>query len=238
MNFTREPIIETIISPKEGYKLLVRNSKGVGQGEYTVDAVEVVSFGRAFFLRCLEGPRCFVLPVTDYEVIEMRETRVVLKNAPMERTIKIGGGREASPRAPREEASQEVDTAAPTSASPVSEERTDKRRDRRRHRRRRMEERQRAPESQPLGEGEAQTSAPPVLTRVFPPPTTLISETLSRYKSKETSPTPPSPAEEGKEVSKRPPSEGSDGEGDGESMHRFSFSTESVSFYAPDRDLY
>lgn len=49
MNFTREPIIETIITPKDGYKLVVRNSKGDSQEEYHVDAVEVVSFGHSFF---------------------------------------------------------------------------------------------------------------------------------------------------------------------------------------------
>ena len=43
MNFTREPIIETAITPKEGYKLVVRSSRGVGQEEYAVDgAIEAV----------------------------------------------------------------------------------------------------------------------------------------------------------------------------------------------------
>ena len=31
VNFTREPIIETVITPREGCKLVVRNSKGVGR---------------------------------------------------------------------------------------------------------------------------------------------------------------------------------------------------------------
>ena len=63
MNFTREPIIETIISPKEGYKLLVRSSKGESrQKNIIVDAVEVVSFGRAFFFRSLERPKAFFVP--------------------------------------------------------------------------------------------------------------------------------------------------------------------------------
>jgi hypothetical protein len=97
VNFTREPIIETIISPKEGYKLLVRNSRAAGSSEdYYVDAVEVVSFGRGFFFRSLERPKAFLLPVSDYEILEVKETRVALKNVSHDRNIKIGGGREAS----------------------------------------------------------------------------------------------------------------------------------------------
>ena len=74
MNFTREPIIETIISPKDGYKLLVRNSKGENFEEHYVDAVEVVSFGRAFFFRSMERPKAFLVPVSDYEILEVKDT--------------------------------------------------------------------------------------------------------------------------------------------------------------------
>ena len=49
MDFTREPIIETVITPKEGCKIVVRSSKSNGQEEHFVDAVEVVSFGHSFF---------------------------------------------------------------------------------------------------------------------------------------------------------------------------------------------
>ena len=94
MNFTREPIIETIITPREGYRLIVRSTKHASDEEFTVDAVEVVSFGSALFYRSLEKPHPFLLPVADYQVVEGKESRVVLKNAQFERTIKIGGGRE------------------------------------------------------------------------------------------------------------------------------------------------
>jgi hypothetical protein len=80
VNFTREPIIESIITPKEGCKLVVRNSKGVGQEEYFIDSLEIVSFGNALFYRSNERPKSFLLPVTDYEVLEVRDTRLVLKN--------------------------------------------------------------------------------------------------------------------------------------------------------------
>ena len=79
MNFTREPIIETVITPKDGYKLTIRNSKGGSQEEYSVDAIEIVSFGQSMFFRSQERPKTFLLPVTDYEVVEVKETRVVLK---------------------------------------------------------------------------------------------------------------------------------------------------------------
>ena len=59
VNFTREPIIESVITPKEGCKLVVRNSKGVSQEDNFVDAVEIVSFGSALFFRSLERPKAF-----------------------------------------------------------------------------------------------------------------------------------------------------------------------------------
>ena len=93
MNFTREPIIETIITPKEGYKLSLRRTSTETQEEFVVDAVEVVSFGHSHFFRSLERPKSFLLPVSDYEVIETKETRMVLKKATVEKSIKIGGGK-------------------------------------------------------------------------------------------------------------------------------------------------
>ena len=59
MDFTREPVIETIVTPKEGCKLVVRSSKGASHEEYFVDAVEVISFGNASFFRSLEKPKSF-----------------------------------------------------------------------------------------------------------------------------------------------------------------------------------
>ena len=94
MNFTREPIIETIITPKDGFRLTVRSSKGQSQEEYSVEALEVVSFGNALFFRSSEKPRSFLLPITDYEIIESREPKIVLKNHTIDKTIKIAGGRE------------------------------------------------------------------------------------------------------------------------------------------------
>ncbi len=214
MNFTREPIIETIISPREGCKLLVRSSKGGGQSEeYYVDALEVVSFGRAFFFRSMERPKAFLVPASDYEVLEVKETRVALKNISHERQIKIGGGRDASMRHPQREpvperesepvAAEEEQPAQPQEAgmeAPMGS-RMEKRRDRRRRRHRRSDEdwaeRRTQQETQapqqpeaeqklPGGGGEDETKvSSSMFSSLIPPPPTLISETLSRYKDKE-----------------------------------------------------
>lgn len=197
MNFTREPIIETIISPKEGYKLSIRSSKGDNSEEVLVEAIEIVSFGSALFYRSLEKPKCFLVPVSDYEVFEVKETRVVLKNANIERTIKIGGGRDAPPRPPREEPVQHTEEDEGRSSEEAPMEQRQKRDRRRRHRRRSddrppmqqqssEEGHDRAPADNAVDEGggakdETKVSSS-MFTHLFPPPTTLISETISRYK--------------------------------------------------------
>lgn len=103
MDFTREPIIETVITPRDGYKIVVRSSKTSGQEEHFVDAVEVISFGGTTFFRSLERPKAFLVPASDYEVLEVREARVVLKNVGLDRSIKIAGGRETPMRSSRED---------------------------------------------------------------------------------------------------------------------------------------
>lgn len=212
MNFTREPIIETIITPKDGCKLVVRSSKSEGQEEYTVDAVEVVSFGQALFLRSTERPKSFLVPVGDYEVVEVKETRVVLKNASFERTIKIGGGKEAPIRREAVEKSQDDSDASDDHPEEQSGgNRFDRKRDgRRRHRSRRrpQDERDAAPrateESAPQ-ENTLPTEAPAAprqkeegqvnhFTSLIPPPKTLISDSIKKYKdmqAPETSPEKP-----------------------------------------------
>ncbi len=219
VNFTREPIIETIISPKDGYKLCVKSSRGVSTEDYFVDAIEVVSFGRAFFFRSLERPKAFLVPVTDYEVIEVKETRVALKTTVHERSIKIGGGREAPVRVQKEvivDKSEDMDSSFSEASQDLSEESgvevtsdgrgDNKKRDRRRHRRRRLAEERREwveKEKQDLpgtsapmdvkspskegggNEDEAVKVSSSIFSTLFPPPQTLIAETIGRYKDKE-----------------------------------------------------
>jgi hypothetical protein len=225
VNFTREPIIETIISPKDGHKLLVRNSKGENFEEYYVDAVEVVSFGRAFFFRSMERPKAFLVPASDYEILEVKETRVALKNVSHEKNIKIGGGREASMRPSHREAKEapslpteeELPAVQPTSEETALEtaieSRMERKRDRRRHRRGRRgheeRERGREREAEPKAEASSEEAEDPsqeegkgssLFSTLIPPPPTLISETLSRYREKE-----PHEHKEHEEEEKAPP---------------------------------
>lgn len=211
MDFTREPIIETVITPKEGCKIVVRSSKNMGQEEYFVDALEVVSFGSALFFRSLEKPKAFLVPASDYEILEVREARMVLKNVGLDRSIKIGGGREA--KAPKEPAIEKAEPSEAVEAAmagaeeqPSGENRSEKKRDRRRQqRRRRGREEQPKEEAMPgagpqtiegepafaeaaISNGESKTSegspspTPTVMRVLLPPPPTLISETISSYK--------------------------------------------------------
>lgn len=179
MNFTREPIIETIISPKDGYKLVVRSSKASGGEEFAVDAVEVVSFGNALFFRSQERPKPFLVPVTDFEIVEAKETRVVLKNASFERSIKIGGGKEGSMKASKEKEEEPEQV----------EQRLEKKRERRRHRRRRGGSQSEEETPQPAAkesategggaEDETPVSSSPV-ARIIPPPPGLISDKIAK----------------------------------------------------------
>lgn len=214
VDFTREPIIETIITPKEGHKLVVRSSTSAGQEEYFVDAVEIVAFGQAQFFRSLERPKAFLVPVSDYEVLEVREARMVLKNAGLDRSIKIGGGREGTLKPQRE-----VEKEIPVEAESEAEEReevtagegrpdakVDKKRDRRRHYRKRrgrddkeegaegaegaipaLEDEKVAiqPPEQNIAIEPTSALSPAMLSSLLQPPPTLISETINRYRQSE-----------------------------------------------------
>lgn len=212
MDFTREPIIESIVTPKEGHKLVIRSSKVLGQEEYFVDAVEIVSFGRSHFFRCLEKPKPFLVPVSDYEVLEVREARMVLKSPVPDRSIKIGGGREGMGKGAREEKAEPA--YAEKGASVQAEEthhaeaasgevRVEKKRDRRKNGRRRRGSKEEMEHPIPpvpqLEDGKVTIEAPeypvendlvpPVvplspnmLSSLLQPPPTLISETINRYR--------------------------------------------------------
>jgi hypothetical protein len=219
VDFTREPVIESVITPKEGFILAVRSSKGAGQEEYFVDAIELVSFGNALFFRSLERPKNFLLPVSDYEVLEVREARLVLKNVGLDRSIKIAGGREGAMRGgktpPQEKTEQPQEPSEVTAKADKTqpqevraEGKLDKRRDRRRNSRRKRGTEEETTEAAPavattpLEEGvepapvqkrevtkpilpesvEIGAPLPAVFSSLLPPPATLISETIARYK--------------------------------------------------------
>jgi len=196
VDFTREPIVESVITPKEGCKLVIRSSKGVGQEEYFVDAVEIVSFGDTFFLRSLEKPKSFLVPATDYEILEVRETRLVLKSVGMDRSIKIGGGKEGAKRSEKISKSEAQE-------SPIEPKLEPKRRERRRqYRKRRTKEvplqeglhenlvpisppDQKTSELEEKGIGKPVKPSSSVLGSLLPPPPNLISDSIQRYKGNE-----------------------------------------------------
>lgn len=210
MDFTREPVIETVITPKEGCKLVIRNSKGTGQEEYFVDAVEVITFSQAIFFRSLERPKPFIVPASDYEVLEVREARIVLKNVGLDRSIKIGGGRDASIRSTgKEEEKAEVELQAQAQDAKQEgrpEGRNERRRDRRRQSKRRREAVDGTTETEEFKTEEKEAAGderielvPPVLigaeengitpgngallaSLLAPPP--LVSETIKHYQEK------------------------------------------------------
>lgn len=202
MNFTREPIIETIITPKDGFRLTIRSSKGQSQEEYSVEALEVVSFGHAHFFRSLEKPKSFLLPITDYEVVETRETKIVLKNPQIDKTIKIAGGKEPQLKIQSKEVATYENSEASGETQEEEKENTfEKRKDKKKNRRKKAQENrhleketeQKSEEKtsnepsirkEPLEENSVQ---PPLFSSLLPPPTTLISETIGRYKAMESS---------------------------------------------------
>lgn len=202
MDFTREPIIETIITPKEGHKLTLRNTKISGADEYSVDALEVVTFGGMPFYRSTERPKSFLVPISDFEVMEVRELKVPLKNASFDKTIKIASKKESKDSKPK---AKESATSEDTSEN----EEPKKKRTRRRGRKGKSSDETAAeptdnapaskddsqeqikaseksikPESvkEATNEQNSEESKAPK-KRLVPPPTTLISETISRYKN-------------------------------------------------------
>ncbi|MFA6118391.1 MAG: hypothetical protein WCT85_05710 [Parachlamydiales bacterium] len=162
MNFTREPIIETVITPKEGSKLVVRSSKGSEREEYLVDAIEIINFGNSIFFRSTERPNSFLVPAADYEVVELKEAKMILKNATIDKSIKIGGG-----KSPEEDKSQ----------------RRKKLIKRKQHD---LEVKPPVLESEKGGGSDDETQvSSSILRKLFPPPPNLIKEKLASIKSAE-----------------------------------------------------
>ena len=160
MDFTREPLIETVITPKEGFKLIIRGIDRNSQEEYCVGAVEVVSFGSCYFFRSLEKPKAFLLPMTQYEIIESREVRVVLKNPQIDRSIKIGVGKKINDK---KEKNEEED---------IEEE--GKKREKRSTRKR--------PPKEDIDLGGIKEGRYQLKSNLISPPKGLISDQIDRYK--------------------------------------------------------
>ncbi|NDE63140.1 MAG: hypothetical protein EB053_02160 [Chlamydiae bacterium] len=205
MNFTREPIIESIISARDGYKLSIKSTKVSDTREILVDAVEIVSFGNSHFFRCQEKPKPFFFPVGDYEVSEVKETRFVLKNSTLEKSVKIQSSKEhlhkTSKEASEEEESEEEESSWEPSEEPsedfsaVTAQREEKKS--KRNRRKRDRQKQRFTPAETVQEevstegdkggdtkDEAAVSSPTSIAPKFiSPPPALIISTLSHRKS-------------------------------------------------------
>ena len=200
MDFTREPVIETVITPKEGCKLVIRSSRGVGHEEFFVDAVEVVSFGNSFFFRSMERPKSFIVPVSDYEILEVRETRLILKAPNMD---KAGKSKDNSSKS--KDNSSDKNASQSSSSSDVLETKVEKKRDKRRSSRRRRVKEEKEPvvvaeEPKPKEEelvavssekkadvkeleaSDSSTYVSPSLNQILPPPETLISDSIGKYR--------------------------------------------------------
>ena len=193
MNFTREPIVETIISAKEGYKLSIKSSKQQAQEEHLVDAVEMVSFSGALFYRSQEKPKSFFLPIQDYEIQEVREARLTVKSPVMEKSIKIGGGKEAGKQhhkveqeeKPAEIVEEGVVALAQEKVSEKESGREHKREKRQKYKRKRGFEDQSKEVRQQNVEGAPVQITPipeSVFSHLLKPPESLISDSIHKYK--------------------------------------------------------
>jgi hypothetical protein len=196
VDYTREPIVETVITPKDGHRIAVRSSKNPGQEEFLVDALEVVTFGSSCFFRNSERPRAFMVPASDYEVLEVREAKLPLKAASLEGSVRLPSGPKSAPREPERRkplpkepepvpAPEVEKPLAPTSVSeepPVvpSEHRHERRSERRRGQRRRRGGREEIGAEEPKGvspkeamveEQPMQPKEEPASPKETPPPT-------------------------------------------------------------------
>lgn len=172
MNFTREPVILSVITPKEGSKLVVRKSCGGEEEDYFLDALEIVTFEGAVFYRSTERPKSFLVPVSDYEVLELKETKIVLKNVSMEKSIKIAPSSNKPHQQPSGKQSSHMDKKQ------------------QRHLKRRRpkvegEEKKEEFAKQPENNKREEVEQVSVLKKLIPPPNTLIKEKLARFKNEE-----------------------------------------------------
>lgn len=213
MHFTREPIIESILSARDGYKLVLRNSKTASSAEISAEVIEIVSFAGTVFYRSQDRSRNFLLPAIDFEIVEVKDARLVLKNISLEKSSKL---QNPPKETVLEEASDELHDdavvgndqevqASATTANSSQNSRLERRRERRRNRRRRHNEEKNTEEkkdgsvdtaqeqesSESLADGGSlldnvspQPSIQIPTLNLIPPPTTLISQTLARYKEK------------------------------------------------------
>jgi hypothetical protein len=172
VHFTRDPIIETIITARDGHKILIRDVNHV-HDEYYVDIIEVVRLGDHCYYRCQEKPKPFLVPSSHFELLEVREPRMALKTSlNVEKGIKIS---------PQKEGAGSKDAE---SSELKSEKKKEKKRTKKIKEPKIEKEKEEAEEPAESVSKEAKPEVPPVEKRsLIPPPSTLISETIARYKN-------------------------------------------------------
>ena len=173
MDFTREPIIESIIVPADGYKLSVRKAAQTDEG-VLLEAVELVSFQNHLFYRSKANKKAFLVPVDQYELVEVRDVKVSLKK----------------PTATPKSSNNENDTTVSFPSKKAAAESTPKKREStKRKSTRKTSSKKRAQEAEPVEESvdakATDTVALPVFSPLLRPPSTLISETMSIKKRDE-----------------------------------------------------
>lgn len=209
MHFTREPIIESVLSARDGYKLVLKNSKLSSTTDISAEVIEIVSFAGTLFYRSQDRSKNFLLPASDFEISEIKDARLVLKNISLEKSSKLQNIQKEAvasestfdeEEAKVDENQGQVEVEASTQAIASGQNnRLERRRERRRNRRRRHSEERQNDEKKEAGTLEtngqdevvekvqldetSSTNVAPVLN-LIPPPTTLISQTLARYKEK------------------------------------------------------
>jgi hypothetical protein len=209
VHYTREPIIESILSARDGFKLVLKNSKTVSSQEISAEVIEIVSFAGAVFYRSQDRSKNFLVPASDFEIAEVKDARLVLKNISLEKSSKLQNPpKESSFHDQELDMKEEVTTSAldeneaATSSNTQSSSqnnRMERRRERRRNRRRRhnedrqqddkkdvaQEDNSQEPSDSFDGNESSQAPMPIPTLNLIPPPTTLISQTLARYKDKQ-----------------------------------------------------
>lgn len=202
MHFTREPIVESVLSARDGYKLVLKNSKLASTTEISAEVIEIVSFAGTVFYRSQDRSKNFLLPASDFELSEVKDGRLVLKNISLEKSNKLqnlqretlSADSEFQDEAVKGEEGSQVDNEGSSlvTAEPKNN-RLERRRERRRNRRRRHNEDKKegpvteaAPQDEVVEKGHAEDNTQPVVPtlNLIPPPPTLISQTLARYKDK------------------------------------------------------
>ncbi len=160
MYFTRDPVVETLITAREGYRLLIRSTTSTEHEEFLVDMVEVVNLGSVCFFRSLEKPKAFLIPAADYVLLEVKEQRVALK-APITVSQQKGSSKGNQKDSHRGE-------------NPPTQKHSGKKQ--KKQRKIAEEEEVITPPREPVEE--------PVMEKplLIPPPPLLISDTISRYK--------------------------------------------------------